>query len=195
MFKQLLKNTKFRSEIRTFSRGHDVLDVLLFGSVVAGKEKPRDIDILVLFAHSVDLDAVYALRKSLEKLGISVQVTAKAYRGLFDPNFHAREAFLSEGYSLLSNTFIAEGLGYTSFILIKYALRGMSKSARMRFYYSLHGRGAPGILSHLSAQKLSDNLVLAPVQSRDAFRQFFEQWSIPVVEIPLILPARLKGHF
>ena len=50
MLKKLLKNAVFKSEIRKFFRKNEseIVDIILFGSIVKGKEKPRDIDILII---------------------------------------------------------------------------------------------------------------------------------------------------
>lgn len=56
---------------------------------------------------------------------------------LFSDSFIAKEAFLSEGYSIFLNKFVHKELGYLSFSLIKYDLKNLNKSQRMRFYYGL----------------------------------------------------------
>jgi len=191
---KLLQNTKFRSEIKRFIKEHHPLDVVLFGSSTSGKVSPKDVDLMVIFPEKADLNAAHELRKTLEHIGINAQLTTKTWAGLLDPQFAAREAFLAEGYSLAHETFLAEGLGYANQVLFKYDLTGMGKSARMRFYYSLLGRNGPGMLAMHKASKLSDNLVLAPVTARYAFREYFEHWKIQVLEIPVLYPSRLKGH-
>ncbi len=47
MLKELLKNTKFLSDIRTFYRKNEkeLIDIILFGSATKGKSKPSDIDL------------------------------------------------------------------------------------------------------------------------------------------------------
>ena len=104
------------------------------------KDNPEDIDILIIFIDRKDYDISYELRKILEKQGFSIEITDKTYQEIFKQDFKAREALLSEGYSIINETFLSSGLGYNTFVLFKYDLGDMNKSQRMRFYYSLYGR-------------------------------------------------------
>ena len=179
------------SKAVAFAKRHRdaVLDVILFGSVARGKETPGDIDILVIFKEGIDLGLLQELRHALGDQ--NVQVTGKSWAQLFDASFNAREAVLSEGYSLLRNTGIAEGLGYDAHVIFKYDLTGLSKSQRMRFYYSLHGRNSTGILAELVASRFSDNALLCPVESVDRMREYLASWKLAVVELPVLIPSRL----
>jgi len=138
---RLLKNTKFKSEIKKFFIKHkqSILDIIIFGSSVREKDNPEDIDILIIFIDRKDYDISYELRKILEKQGFSIEITDKTYQEIFKQDFKAREALLSEGYSIINETFLSSGLGYNTFVLFKYDLGDMNKSQRMRFYYSLYG--------------------------------------------------------
>ena len=51
MSKEQLKNTKLKSELKDFLKKnrHILLDIIIFGSFIKGKEKPNDIDILILY--------------------------------------------------------------------------------------------------------------------------------------------------
>ena len=63
MFHELLKNKAFTSKIHGFFQENkaEVLDIILIGSTVRGKESPQDIDILLLFKTKENLDLAYAL--------------------------------------------------------------------------------------------------------------------------------------
>src|SRR3989344_4522758 len=119
MFQKLLKNKIFISKIKNFYKENkkEVLDIILFGSTVRGKEKPNDIDLVILFRNKEDLDVSYKLKKNLDILSLNINIIIKTYDSLFAENFIARESFLSEGYSLLKKRFVAELLGYSSLIL------------------------------------------------------------------------------
>lgn len=194
MLKKLLKNTKFRSEINSFFRKNkkEIIDIILFGSIVKGKEKPKDIDILLVYKTKADLDTSYGLTKSLERQGFKVSITSKAYKDIFKPAFIAREAVLSEGYSLINNTFISEGLGYSNLAMFRYSLKGLSKSERMRFYYSLYGRGKDkGMLHKLKSNKFSNEIIISPVSSIEEMRTYLDSWKIKYIEMPVLIPSRI----
>jgi len=196
MLKELLKNTRFKSEIKRFYQKNreTVIDIVLFGSAVKGKTKPNDLDILLIFKSKVILDLSYTLRKSLEKLGFKAEITSRTYQGLFTPDFKAREAFLIEGYSLVQNKFISRGLGFNNFILFEYNLKSLNKSQRMMFYYALHGRKKTdsGILQKLDSKKFSENLILTPVAREELMKDFLNSWELDFQEIPALIPQRIK---
>ena len=190
---QLLKNTNFLSKTKKFyeKNKEEVLDIILFGSAIKGKEKPADVDILMLYKSKVNLDISYELKKELSFLG-EIEIISKTYSQLFDSSISAREAVLSEGYSLIHKKFLHEGLGYSSFMLFKYRLEGMSKSRRMQFYYSLYGRTGKGMLEELKSYKFSENTILAPMTESEKMKEYLEKW-VRFVEMPILMPSRLLG--
>lgn len=193
MLETLLKNKKFQSEISRFFKENEqtVIDIVLFGSILKGKEKPRDIDIMLIFKKSVDINLAYTLRKSLENLGLNIEVTSITYAGLFSPDFIARESFLLEGYSLITKKPILQGLGFSSFVIFKYDLSKLTKSERMRFYYSLYGRNKQkGMLKELNAKKFSDSIILSPIKTSEQTKSYLNTWKIKYIEIPVFIPDR-----
>ena len=196
MLKKLLKNTKFKYSVKEFFNENkdELLDIILFGSSIRGKERPSDIDVLMLYKDKKNIDLSYEFRKKIEKIGYTLEITDKTYKELFEDSFTARESFLSEGYSLVYDKFLHEGLGYISFILFKYELKGFSKSNRMRFYYSLYGRnGQKGILNEINAIKFSDSVLLCPLQNSEMMKEYLNNWKINFVEFPIIIPGRLRS--
>lgn len=191
MFSAFLRNREFSSAINEIYKKHksEILDIIVFGSAIKGKEKPNDLDILLLFRDKEDLNIAYELRKKLEKFISAVQVTTKTYNGLFDNKFRARTAYLGEGYSLLRKEFISKGLGYTNVFLFKYALKGFSQSKRMQLQYALYGRDRKsGITKELRLRKFADTVFLCPVENTEKLKEFFEQWSISFELFPALLP-------
>jgi len=183
------------SKSRTFytQNSEEILDIILFGSTIKGKDHPNDLDILIVFKNKKSLDLTYKFRKLLEPLvNLPVEVTSKGYYELFDTNFVAREALLKEGYSLVNHVFVANGLGYQSKVMFTYNLKNKNKSERMRFYYSLYGRGSPGMLKKLNSVKHTDTVILCPIEHQEEMRIFLQSWKIEFSEISLLIPERLQ---
>jgi len=190
---KLPDNKKFRSVVNNFFKQHSdvLLDILLFGSVVRGKEHPNDVDILLVFKDKEDLDIAYSLRKSLDKFCASVQITTRTYASLFDRNFRAREAFLGECFSLVRNEFVSKGFGYSNWMLFKYSLKGFSQSKRMRLQYALYGRSSPGIVEKLKLKKFADAVFLCPIEHSEQLKQFFDYWKISFENFTVLIPERV----
>ena len=198
MLKELLKNTKFLSDIRTFYNNNEkeVIDILLFGSIIKGKSKPSDIDLLIIYKSKDNIDLNYQLKKQLEKYKLNIQITSKIYPDIFKANFKARGSVLSEGYSLVNNISISEGLGYSNLKLFKYELKNLNKSERMRFYYALYGRNnAEGVLKDLNAKKFSDTIILCPIANSENMAEFFNSWKLVYLEMPVLIPIRMLDTF
>ena len=143
MLKELLKNREFLKVIEQALKRPEIIDIMLFGSIVRGKEEPEDIDLLIIYSPQLKdyTELGYNLRKTLEKINRKISIIEKKYNEVFAPEFFANEALLSEGFSLRENGFLSDLLGYKSYKLFKYSLGSLSKTKRMQFYYSLYGRG------------------------------------------------------
>ena len=120
-----------------------------------------------------------------------VSITPKTYLELFETNFLAREAILTEAYSLVNGRGIAQGLGFSNLIMFNYKLKGKNNSERMRFYYSLYGRNSIGMLERLNAVKYTDTIILCPVENLEKMREFLNSWNLEFKETPLLMPSRL----
>jgi len=192
-----LNNTKLKTEIRQFfNKNKEVLlDIIIFGSLIRGKEKPNDIDILVLHKDKKNISLSHQLKKILRTDGFNVEIIDKTYAELFQESFKARESILSEGKSVVYGASISENLGYMPFVLFRYELKGFNNSDRMRFYYSLNGRGKDqdGIVGELDAIKFSDGVLFCPIQSSEKMKEFMEHWKIKYTDFQILLPSRLKS--
>lgn len=193
MLKELLKNTKLMSKIDEISRHYkdEILDIVLFGSIIRGKEKPKDIDVTVVYKTKINSDLSYKIKKEFEVLGFEIDLISKSYNDLFNASFVARESFISEGFSLIQRKFIAEGLGYKPLILFRYVIKNLNKSLRMRFYYSLYGRNAEGMIKRLKLYKFSERIIIAPVEVSEEVKEYLNSWNINYTEIPILIPARI----
>jgi len=194
MLNELLKNREFNKIINQYLQKSEIIDIFLFGSSMKGKEKPQDIDFLILFNDSIkDVhDILSNLKKELGGLINNAEIHGKRYSEFLDVSYVAREALLSGAYSLKKKDFFSKSLGYSSFILFKYSLKNLNNSKRMQFYYSLYGRGKEkGMLYKKSAIKFSNEIILAQIDNSEIFKDFFDRWKIEYESFPIILPERL----
>lgn len=194
MSKELLQNTKFQSSIiKIYKKYEDkILDIVLFGSSVKGKDTPKDIDLLIIYANKIDFDVSYEFQKGLKDYKVSI--TDITYKQLFERSFKIKEVYLSEGYSILNKKSISEGLGYLNLQLFRYELKKLNKSERMRFYYSLYGRtdDQEGMIKKLEAIKFSDSIILCPIINVEKMRAYLNQWSLGFIDFQILMPERIK---
>jgi len=192
MLKELLKNKKFNRIIDKCLKNSDVLDAILFGSIVRGKEEPKDIDILIIFKTLIDREFVYNLRKEFENETFNIHIMPLTYAEMFAPSFLAREGIIFEGYSLKFKKNFCSTFGLASFVLFKYHLNNKTNSEKMRFYYALHGRNkSVGVLNIFNSYKFSDKFIISPANESEKIRDFLNKNEIKYEETPILLPDRL----
>ena len=102
-----------------FGKYHrEIKDIILFGSLLRGKQNPSDIDIIIIFHEKVNKSIEYEFRKRLS--GENVSVISKTEKNYLEPSFDAREGLLFEGYSLINSKYIASDYGFSSLGLFIY---------------------------------------------------------------------------
>ena len=192
MLKNYLKNLDWMKKtnkiVKSFYKKHKkkIFDIILYGSSIRGKYRPRDIDILVIFK-DVDnkeyFELPYELRKSLEKENLKVDVKGVLIYELFDPKFLARQSLLIEGYSLIKNNLLSERFGFESYSLFAYSLKNLNHNEKTKFQYSFKGRrDERGILEELNGIVVGMGSVLIPIENSEKFKEFLDKWKIKYEE-------------
>jgi predicted nucleotidyltransferase len=170
--------------------GEGVEDIILFGSVMKGKEDAADIDILIVFRDSVMKSVEMALRGKLKGAPIDINsITSDEFRS---EGFVAREGAYLEGYSLIREKTLAEMMGFTGIALIKYDISKIKGSKRIRFYYALHGRDSKGFLDDIGGHRFAENVLACDYEVIERAKPFFETWGVEYVVFPVLIPERLK---
>ncbi len=188
----ILHNTKLKNELKKIEQKYpELVDVLVFGSVVRGKVHPTDVDILVLFKRIVDKSVEYVVRKVLERYIQNISIISKVERAVCDATFDARESVLFEAKSLLTGKNRAQEYGFSSFGMFKYGFGRWSTLQKTKFYYALNGRGTRGIIDTVQGIKLADSVIIVPLEFVEEFRRFLERWKIEFVYVPMIIPTRM----
>jgi predicted nucleotidyltransferase len=185
-------NKKSISKLKAFYKKNsgELLDIILFGSTIRGKDKPNDMDIILIFRNKESEETSYNLRKLLEDE--NPEIISKKYDTMFQDNFIAKEAILKEGFSIAYNDFLSKKAGYNNLMLFKYDLKKLSKSKKISFYYSLYGRnGNEGILNRLKLIKFTESTILCPMENSEEAKTYFEQHKIDFETIPILIPSRL----
>lgn len=186
--------TKLSKISKGFYQKHkgEIKDIILFGSLMRGKSSPNDIDILILFKNKLNKDIEYEFKKQAAKELENISLISKTEIALYEPSFDAREAILFEGYSLIYNENLSSRYGFDSVGMFIYKTKQMSNADKTMFYYALNGRrGSAGILDALKGIKISDNIIIFPLNQIEGAKEFFGQWEIEYIYAPTLLPSRL----
>lgn len=153
------------------------MDIFLFGSFLKGKFRPRDIDVCVVFKK-----CDYRLPKKIYHEFKKIFGERVHYNWILcDEIFNASlfPTLIEEGYSLIHDYSLNKKLGYDSFIIFSYNLKGFSASKKVLFSYALHGKGRrKGIIEEVKGEILGRNAVLIPKRHSEEFREFLETWKV-----------------
>ncbi len=165
-----------------FKRKHkDIIDIVLYGSLVKGKIKSRDIDIMVIFLNTelkTRLEIIQELKRQLRVSLENVDVKSMNFSDFFDPTFLARQGILIEGISLIDKKSLAEKLGFKSYAIFTYNLANLSHTEKIKFNYALNGRKGTGVLQNLKGMSLGKGVVQVPITTSLTFEEFLEKWNI-----------------
>jgi len=186
--------TQFIKTSKTFFKENkkEIKDIMLFGSLIRGKTKPKDIDILIIFKEKINKDKEYKFKKLLLNYTQNISIISKTEKEYIEPSFDARESILFEGFSLINSKFIAEDYGFASFGLFFYDTKNMTNAKKTSFYYALNGRSlSKGIIDRLNAIKLSNNIIAVPLNNIEAAKEFFEYWGLIYKYMPILMPKRM----
>lgn len=158
-----LKNlSKLKNKLKPFLRRKDVIDIVLFGSVVKGKALPRDVDAAIISESDIKPD--------IEGFHISL---LKPLEFLRDPPTLAT-TLLKEGYSLRTGRSFSENFRFKSKVLFIYNLTSLSNSEKVRMVNNLRGKdGAKGLVEEYGGEWLSNSVFISFLDNEYIFEQFF----------------------
>ncbi len=158
-----------------------IADILVFGSAVKGKERPRDIDLAVIFLKDVDMEIIKKIEGYFEKGKLSVHISVLNVHDFFQKPHSLAKTLLHEGISLFSFQPLFRNFGFSSCALYVYDLRKMTPSEKVRFIYTFKGRNGMGIVKRLGGEFIADGCFLIPIEKDGEILEIFEQWHAPFV--------------
>lgn len=159
--KKNLKNIYKKNKEKLF-------DIVLFGSVVKGKEFIGDVDIAVIFKDEIDRGILKAVESIREDIHIAYLKLDELYsQGLW-------VTLIREGYSLSKNKFLKDLMNLKSFGLFTYNLKNVKNKSR--FSQVLRGYKSESILKKVGGEVLKPGVVIVPMDNVEYFRTFLQTW-------------------
>lgn len=185
--------------VKKFVENHEaVFDVILYGSTVLGKEKPNDLDLMILTKKKLPAlelrNLIIGLKKELSKIipGVTLDIRAMSLEELFDPNNLASLGVVIEGVSLTKNKPLAELMNGKAYTLFRFTLEGLPRKDRVRFQYALKGRDLKsGLLKELNGEQWGAWVIVVPIQHTYHFKDFLELWGVKYEAFTILKGADL----
>ena len=170
------------SRCREFrKRNREILDIIIYGSSVTGKSKPRDLDILLLFKDlNLDkrLEMSQEFKRTVRDEFPRADVKSMNLPDFLDRNFLARQGVILSGVSLITKERISERFGFRAYSIFSYTLADMDHNQKTKFNYALNGRTGPGMLKSLKGISLGRGSVKIPMEGGSEFEEFLEGWKV-----------------
>ena len=159
----------YQKELKQYLENEDIVDIVVFGSSVKGKIMPNDIDIAVLVKKKLSFSLLKEIKKSLGKNGHIQQVSIN------DKHIEVivrQMILLREGHSIKHKKYIHELYGIKPKYLYTYSLKSLSASQKVMFHR--------GIKTISDVDRLSNRVVMVPVDNANEFEDFLKQWDLDI---------------
>lgn len=152
----------------------NVLDIVQFGSSMKEESNPNDIDIAVIFKSipvREQLEEAQKIKRQLEKTSeLPIHIVPYDFYTLFDPSNFAKESIIFYGKSIIYKDYFAKKLGLVPRIHISYSLKKMKKKDKIKFNYTLNGKGGSyGLIRKYGGKLLKPGLVEIFPEYEDIF--------------------------
>ncbi len=156
-----LKITPLKNKLKKYLKDKDIIDIILFGSFVKGKQSPRDIDIAIITKKDVQIN--------ISGFHVSVLKPEDFFKSLSLIN-----TLFREGYSLKNNKPFSELYKFSSRVLFVYELSGLKPSKKVGIVSLLHGKNdGLGMVEENSGEWLANQVFIVPVNKDYIFEKFF----------------------
>ena len=87
-------------------------------------------------------------------------------------------SYTTEGFSAFKNRKFCQTLGFESYALFWYDLRGLSHAQKVKFNYILAGRNQEGIIGLLRGRRLARGVIKIPIENSLEFDEILKSNNI-----------------
>ena len=180
---------KLEKDLRKLLKRENLLaDIILFGSAVKSKERPKDIDVCAIFRdknfQKIE-DILYKINKIGRECGLKMHCEPLVIDNIYKESVYV--SLLHEGYSISNKKLLKDMLNFKSLILITYSLQDKKPSDKVRFSYALYGRKKDGLLHKIHGIEVGRGAILIPTDKLELIRDLFKQWNIRQKEQRVII--------
>lgn len=167
-------------KLKKLLENKEIIDIIVFGSKAKGKIKPNDIDIAVVIRNKNS-----DIKKKIEDIvpGADVQLInlEDLYKNIFI-------TLIKEGYSVKKETYLHNIYNLKPVKLYKYDLKQLTNSKKVMF--------ERGIKNIKKIERLSNRVVLVPVEVSAEFEDFLKQWKLDIDTASYeLIPLMRKEEF
>ncbi|MBI2452023.1 nucleotidyltransferase domain-containing protein [Candidatus Pacearchaeota archaeon] len=174
-------NLKIISEIKSKLKGilkdKDILDIILFGSMIKGKSTHKDIDIAIITKNPEKF-------KNIE--GFHVSLLSPEDFFVNPPSII--NALFREGYSIKKEMSFAETYKFENKCLFKYDLTTLKPSNKVKIVNVLRGKNQEiGMVKERGGKWLANQIFVSPIENDYIFEQFFLNFKVKFQKLYILI--------
>lgn len=144
--------------------------MIIFGSAVKGKTRPRDVDIALLVKEK-DEDLIEKIENEIKKIiEYNIDFTIISIEDIYSSVWLS---LIKEGFSIAKGKYLHEIYNMEPCILFKYNLRSLDRVKKVQF-----DRGLNEILKTIKGTRLLRTIVIIPLEKSFQFEEFLKTWKI-----------------
>jgi len=170
MLMDLNNLSKIKSELASLLKDNEILDVIIFGSFVKGKQTPNDIDIALIVNNSGD----FKFRFDNDKYHVSVI----SINDFFKRHITLINTLFREGYSLKYGKNFSDLFGFSNKALFSYELTNLTNSNKVKLVNILRGKGKKGLVEENGGEWIFRQVFLVDVENERLFEDIFDNFKV-----------------
>lgn len=154
-------------KLKSLLKNKKIIDLVIFGSVAKNKIRANDVDIAAILKESID--------KNILKEKIGQLINKEIHLQLININDYDKFLWITlikEGYSIKHNKYLFEVYKIKPVVLFKYSLKQLPVSKKVMFERA--------IKNFKNIEKLSNRVVLVPINLSGEFSDFLRNWNIDI---------------
>ena len=155
---------KLIKKLKTLLKNKEIIDIIVFGSAVKNKIKPGDIDIAVL-SKEKDPNMRQIVKKLIPESDVQLVSLDDISKNIF-------LTLIKEGYSIKKNEYLHNLYNIKPIKLYKDSLKQLTPSKKVMF--------ERGIKKIKGIERLSNRVVLVPIEFNSEFEDFLKQWDLDI---------------
>ncbi|MBU0457595.1 MAG: nucleotidyltransferase domain-containing protein [Nanoarchaeota archaeon] len=154
-------------KLKKLLKNKNIIDLIIFGSFAKGKINANDIDIAVITNEEINRNELQDQIFKIIKKEVHIQKFT-----INDYDKFIIITLIREGFSIKHSKYLAEIYQLKPVILFKYELKSLTASQKVMF--------SRAIKIFKNIQKLSNRVVLVPIELSGEFNNLLRRWNIDI---------------
>jgi predicted nucleotidyltransferase len=165
---------QIRNKLDFLIKDKEIIDVILFGSIIKGKLMPKDIDIAII----INEELSKKLKEKIKNLN-NFHISIINLREFFINPPSIINTLFREGYSIKNKRYFSENFKFSNKVLFNYSLTSLTNSKKVKIVNILRGKGKEnGLVEINNGEWLANQVFIVPISIDSLFEEFFNNFNV-----------------